>query len=375
MLAARIPNYCSVTFRRGNGCELNLEEISTFLASRGSVTRFAQLSIQRKLFAVLLASLLTAGSLLEIAVMSFAYYDGRKQLEMTVRALAQQTAKRSVAAIAFNDRKVAQEHLDTLLAAPASKFACLFHNQQNMTFASRSVDKSLFNHPCELHTTSTLISSLTQLEVHQPLLLGEKLVGSLSLIVSKHILYSKLIGYSLLLLLGISLSIIVAFILASPWLTSVCRPIIHLGETANNIVQDRNWKLRATRESDDELGEAVDAFNALLSEIEKDKSELEELAFYDTLTQLPNRRLFMQHLELSIARSQRANQLMALVFIDLDKFKQINDTLDASGDPYKSVAERLTSAVRDCDIVARLGGDEFTAILTNLMKRLTVSLS
>ena len=61
--------------------------------------RFVQTSIQRKLFAALLASLLTAGSLLEVTVMGYAYYDGSKQLETTVRALAQQTAKRSGAAL------------------------------------------------------------------------------------------------------------------------------------------------------------------------------------------------------------------------------------------------------------------------------------
>lgn len=95
---------------------------------------------------------------------------------------------------------------------------------------------------------------------------------------------------------------------------------------------------------------------------------MEYLANYDPLTKLPNRRLFMDRLSQAMLRSQREKACFALLFIDLDRFKVINDTLGHSiGDRVlEKVAERLRSVVREEDSVARLGGDEFIVILERL---------
>lgn len=91
-------------------------------------------------------------------------------------------------------------------------------------------------------------------------------------------------------------------------------------------------------------------------------------ANYDTLTQLPNRRLFSDRLEQGIKIAHRENQHMALLFIDLDRFKEVNDTLGHHmGDELLvEAASRISSCVRESDTVARLGGDEFTVILNEL---------
>lgn len=96
--------------------------------------------------------------------------------------------------------------------------------------------------------------------------------------------------------------------------------------------------------------------------------QLNYLAFYDVLTGLPNRTLFMDHLKLASAGAKRHGTMMALHFLDLDRFKEINDTLGHHiGDQLlKSVAFRLQNNVRDTDTVARLGGDEFAIIQTDL---------
>src|SRR5690606_19977536 len=80
---------------------------------------------------------------------------------------------------------------------------------------------------------------------------------------------------------------------------------------------------------------------------------------------LPNRQLFQNRLERAITRSKRSGQSMALVFLDLDFFKDVNDTLGHSmGDELlKQVAKRMAACVRSADTVARLGGDEFTMII------------
>ncbi len=96
--------------------------------------------------------------------------------------------------------------------------------------------------------------------------------------------------------------------------------------------------------------------------------EIKSLAFYDPLTQLPNRRLLVERMRQALAASLRSGLHGAMLFIDLDNFKTLNDTLGhATGDMLlKEVARRLTGCMREADTVARLGGDEFVVILENL---------
>jgi diguanylate cyclase (GGDEF)-like protein/PAS domain S-box-containing protein len=95
---------------------------------------------------------------------------------------------------------------------------------------------------------------------------------------------------------------------------------------------------------------------------------IEQLAFSDMLTGLPNRRLFLDRLRQSMAVSERNNSWCALLFLDIDKFKTLNDTLGHQvGDVLLvQIAERLRRAVREYDTVARLGGDEFVVLLEQL---------
>ncbi len=96
--------------------------------------------------------------------------------------------------------------------------------------------------------------------------------------------------------------------------------------------------------------------------------EIERLAFYDALTQLPNRRLLLDRLHRLVLSSQRTHQHGALLFIDLDNFKDLNDTLghDMGDQLLIQVARRLVCSVRECDTVARFGGDEFVILLEGL---------
>jgi diguanylate cyclase (GGDEF)-like protein/PAS domain S-box-containing protein len=110
---------------------------------------------------------------------------------------------------------------------------------------------------------------------------------------------------------------------------------------------------------------------AMFSDI-TDKKRAEETiwrqANYDMLTGLPNRRLFRDRLMQKIKKAERGAKTLALLFIDLDHFKEVNDTLGHQmGDLLLvEAANRIVSCVRESDTVARLGGDEFTVILTNL---------
>jgi diguanylate cyclase (GGDEF)-like protein len=98
------------------------------------------------------------------------------------------------------------------------------------------------------------------------------------------------------------------------------------------------------------------------------EEEIKRLAFYDVLTNLPNRRLLMDRLHHALVMSRRSGKRGALLFLDLDHFKMLNDTLGHSmGDLLlMQVAERLKQCVRESDTVARLGGDEFVVMLEDL---------
>jgi diguanylate cyclase (GGDEF)-like protein/PAS domain S-box-containing protein len=99
-----------------------------------------------------------------------------------------------------------------------------------------------------------------------------------------------------------------------------------------------------------------------------DEERLQNLAHYDNLTQLPNRTLFYDRLQQTILHARRENRPAAVIFVDLDHFKHVNDTLGhAAGDRLLlQVAHRLQGAIRSEDTVGRLGGDEFAVILSSL---------
>jgi diguanylate cyclase (GGDEF)-like protein len=108
-----------------------------------------------------------------------------------------------------------------------------------------------------------------------------------------------------------------------------------------------------------------------VTDLRRATAEIENLAFYDPLTGLPNRRLLLDRLGQAAVLAQRSGQLGALLFLDLDQFKALNDTLghEVGDELLIQVAQRLRACVRVADTVARLGGDEFVVMLNDLSTR------
>lgn len=152
------------------------------------------------------------------------------------------------------------------------------------------------------------------------------------------------------------------------------KPIESLSSVANSIAEG-NLTLRAPVYNNDEISVLARAFNTMTSRLVDTISRLEEniervdhLAHYDPLTGLANRRLLERTLKQSLSEAQRHKYFGAILFIDLDHFKKVNDSYGhAVGDQLlQMVAERIKSSVRVEDAIARIGGDEFIVILKNI---------
>src|SRR3979490_1888472 len=105
-----------------------------------------------------------------------------------------------------------------------------------------------------------------------------------------------------------------------------------------------------------------------ISELKRREREIRHLAYHDVLTNLPNRMLFHERIEEALNRARERNTTAALMCLDLDNFKYVNDTLghSAGDDLLKCVSTRLRACLRDSDTIARLGGDEFGIVITDL---------
>ena len=122
------------------------------------------------------------------------------------------------------------------------------------------------------------------------------------------------------------------------------------------------------KRTEEELRQAAEELTRSNVELKLSEDRLRYLAYHDALTGLANRKQFYERLSQSIDWAHKNNQLVGLMFLDLDGFKQVNDTLghDTGDQLLRVVAQRLTSSLRSSDIVSRLGGDEFTVILPGI---------
>ena len=130
------------------------------------------------------------------------------------------------------------------------------------------------------------------------------------------------------------------------------------------------WGEVLSNQEQDSEGKII-GYHGITREITKRKNiqeEIAQFAFTDALTQLPNRRSLENQMGLIMAKSQRNQKYCALVFLDLDNFKPLNDTYGHNiGDLLLTeVASRLKNSVRKGDVVSRLGGDEFVLVFDNL---------
>jgi diguanylate cyclase (GGDEF)-like protein len=165
---------------------------------------------------------------------------------------------------------------------------------------------------------------------------------------------------------------LVVWMCAKPVERYISRPITSLAVFTRRIRDTQNYSLRVPQSSVKEMRGLVDDFNAMICEIEKTSNaqthksaELSKLAYFDQLTGAANRTRFRERISQSVEAYHREDRPFAIIGIDLDYFKQLNDTLGHNiGDQYLQAATaRCMEVLRPEDTFARMGGDEFMVIL------------
>lgn len=175
---------------------------------------------------------------------------------------------------------------------------------------------------------------------------------------------TRLIG--LALGLGVATVVVISLLVSR----SIRRPLKELKTGAEHFSRgDLDYRIPIRRR--DELGAALDMFNRMASALGNGQEDLEHRVFHDRLTGLPNGSLFHDRLLHALARQERDHRRLAVLMVDLDEFKTVNDTLGhAAGDRLlEFVADNLRASLRPADTAARLGGDEFAILLEDIRGR------
>ncbi|MGE8455890.1 MAG: diguanylate cyclase domain-containing protein [Pseudomonas alloputida] len=277
------------------------------------------------------------------------------------------------AAVVFDDSAAANESLALIASTEEVAEAKVFNNEGEQ-LAHWQRDNTGMLAQLEVQVASTLLDEPVILPiVHQQQQVGHiELAGQ-----GRSLLLFLLSGLAGILFCTV-LSALAAQYLSRRLLSDITRPLRGLASVAHAARRERSFDRRVPEAPIAELNELGNDFNALLDELEvwhshlqSENQTLAHQASHDSLTGLPNRAFFEGRLSRSVRNAARQQDHLALLFLDSDHFKQINDTLGhAVGDEVLiSVAERVRAQLREHDLVARLGGDEFAVLLTPLHTR------
>jgi diguanylate cyclase (GGDEF)-like protein len=211
--------------------------------------------------------------------------------------------------------------------------------------------------------------------VAYPVKLDGESLGEVRLVSDMSELHEELRNFYILIG-GLALLSLTVSALLSSWLQKlITRPIHALIQVMGKVSEEAAYGIRLPEIAKNEVGALITGFNSMLGRIEVEiaqrkvsEQQIHTLAFYDSLTGLPNRRLLTDRLDHAVLSCGRSREFGALLFIDLDHFKTVNDTRGHRiGDLLLiEASRRLLAGVRRADTVARLGGDEFVVLLEQL---------
>ncbi|EPJ8756695.1 diguanylate cyclase [Pseudomonas sp. BN505] len=277
------------------------------------------------------------------------------------------------AAVVFDDSAAANESLALIASREEVAEAKVFNDEGELLAHWQRADTGMLA-KLEVQVATALLDE----PVNLPILHQQQQVGHIELVGQGRSLLLFLLSGLAGILFCTVLSALAAQYLSRRLLSDIVRPLRGLASVAHAARRERSFDRRVPEAPIAELNELGNDFNALLDELEvwhshlqNENQTLAHQASHDSLTGLPNRAFFEGRLNRSVRNAARQQDHLALLFLDSDHFKQINDTLGhAVGDEVLiSVADRVRAQLREHDLVARLGGDEFAVLLTPLQSR------
>jgi diguanylate cyclase (GGDEF)-like protein/PAS domain S-box-containing protein len=272
-------------------------------------------------------------------------------------------------------------HIDKIMAQGHDRFETLHRRKDgrlidieaSVTFVPESRKFFVFCHNItrRKQAEQELRVAAAAFETHDAILITD----ALSNIIRVNRAFTRITGYTAEEVIGKNPGIMRSGRHDKAFYQAMWRQLLETGSWAGEIWDRRKNgeiypKWMAITAVKNERGETTQ-YVAIFSDITVRKQEEEQirnLAFYDALTQLPNRRLFLERFQAALAASARRDDRGALLFLDLDRFKRLNDAFghDHGDLMLVEVANRIKSCVREMDTVARLGGDEFVVLLESL---------
>ncbi|MDP3211309.1 EAL domain-containing protein [Methylotenera sp.] len=334
------------------------------------------LKIGNKLLLINLIAASLSMMMLVVCIAIIAFHSNRTNLIHDLNAEAHILSENLTASLAFNDTKSAQTLLEALRWSPHIKQVVILDNQ-GILFSKYPSNSTL-----ALNEADTLSNYLSGVSIQQPIKIGKQEVGRIQMNATLDHVYSQLQKFLLLTMFSMLLAGILGAFMIRRLQKYLTKPIIGLTKSMRLVSSTDNYALRFNLESKDELGELATGFNTMLSTIQSHEAELDselalrmqaenrlqQLAYYDEVTKLPNRHHFNERMAKVVASSVENKVLCCIMVIDLDDFKIVNDTLGhhVGDDLLFAVGERLSHDLRLEDILCRIGGDEFALILDNL---------
>jgi diguanylate cyclase (GGDEF)-like protein len=342
----------------------------------------SQKSIRQQLTRYGLYLIALALAIFMVGTLAFETYSKRQSLINNVHTSADIIGRNSYAAILFSNERDAHELLSSLEALPEILQAAIILPDGSL-LAKYQPDETT---NCQQITTSydlamesKILFNWCSILLYHPITLHDQLIGSVVLEHSTNSLSNDLFVNLLFSLIAIVITLAFSLLTWSRFTTSITGPLLNLSKLTQQVQKSQDFSLRANINTDNEVGRLANSFNRMMEQLQhrdvrlKDElcqrrnaeTRLNELAYFDNVTGLNNRHYFKEQLESIIKITDRNHQNCAVLFIDLDGFKKVNDTLGhATGDHLlRLVSHRLRSGLRNNDIICRLGGDEFAVIV------------
>ncbi|OBP13530.1 hypothetical protein A5320_18405 [Rheinheimera sp. SA_1] len=298
-------------------------------------------------------------------------------------ASAQVLGSSIAAALVFNDTKSAQQELQTFSRGTDLLAVQVLQNDQTLFVQWQQPDlPQTLTPPAIWPQKVNVVSGWQQYQIQLPIMFKQELVGLLLVQLSLKNLQHQVMALIALM----ALITLLMLALASRGLRLVQKrvlsPIVELAALAEQAARDNDYSVRGVVRRNDEVGRLTERINELFTQVAANQfwlkqqladerqtgQQLKQLAHHDSLTGLPNRLYFQQQLSSSIQQALQHQKIMALMFIDLDNFKTVNDSFghDYGDEVLQMVSTRMQQVLREHDVLCRLGGDEFAVLLTEL---------